>query len=307
MLSNWLIYRKLPWVLAAEPRDCGASVFASLARFHGHHLTLEEARGLVGTDRDGTTLAGLRDGGRAIGLDAHPAHATYEALGQIPLPAIVHLKAKDGHYLVLYRWTPGGVVVLDPSHGARGMRRAEFEEVWSGYLVVFRRTPALLPKVAGFDRTGHFLRLALGHKRALLLALVAALIATSLGWLATFFMQVLFERILPNRDTALLAALGAGLVMVSGFQAALQLGRLWLAARIGRTMHQGYGASYIRHLMRLPMKIFDARCVPGMVMRISQVEQIQLAATESGVMLVADVAMFLATLGIIFASSRSRP
>src|SRR5918999_4228926 len=106
MLASRLTSRRLPWVLAAEPRDCGASVFASLARYHGHHLSLEEARGLVGTDRDGTSLAGLRDGGRAIGLDARPAYASYEALGRIPLPAIVHLKHGEGHYLVLARWSP---------------------------------------------------------------------------------------------------------------------------------------------------------------------------------------------------------
>ncbi|HEY7034072.1 MAG TPA: peptidase domain-containing ABC transporter [Thermomicrobiales bacterium] len=299
MFGNWLIYRRLPWILAADPRDCGASVFASLARFHGHHVTLEEARGLVGTDRDGTTLAGLRDGGRAIGLEAHPAHATYEALGEIPLPAIVHLKHSEGHYLVLYRWTPAGVVVLDPNHGVRRLRRTEFEAVWSGYLVVYRPTPALTAKAPSFHPRGRFLGLVGQHKPALLVALVAALVATSLGWLATFFLQVLFDRILPNRDERLLVALGTGLVLVSGIQAGLQFGRLWLAAIVGRHMHQDYGARYIRHLMRLPMKVFDARCVPGLVMRITQAEQIQLAATESGVLLVADVAMFVATLGII--------
>src|ERR671916_2391469 len=118
MITKWRITRRLPWVLAAEPRDCGASVFASLARYHGHHLTLEEARGLVGTDRNGTTLAGLRDGGRAIGLDARPAQAIYESLAHVPLPAIAHLDGAEGHFVVLYRWTPRGVVVLDPNRGA---------------------------------------------------------------------------------------------------------------------------------------------------------------------------------------------
>jgi hypothetical protein len=99
MLTKWRVGRHLPWVLAAEPRDCGASVFASLTRFHGHHLTLAEARRLVGADRDGTSLVGRRDGGRAIGLDPRSAHATREARGQILLPAIVHLKAREGHYL----------------------------------------------------------------------------------------------------------------------------------------------------------------------------------------------------------------
>ncbi len=300
MLTKWRIARRLPWVLAAEPRDCGASVFASLARFHGHHLTLEEARVLVGTDRDGTSLAGLRDGGRAIGLDARPAHATYEALGQIALPAIVHLKAEEGHYLVLAHWTPTAVVVLDPIYGLRRMSRADFEAAWSGYLVVFRVTPELRPKAPSVRPIRLFIRLAWERKITLLVALVAALIATSVGWMATFFLQILVDRILPERDNGLLVALGFGLVLLSGLQAILQFGRLWLVAQVGQRIHRDYGGEYVRHLLRLPMHVFDARCVPGMVMRITQAEPIQLAVTETGVLLVADVVMFLATLGIIY-------
>src|SRR6185295_6726005 len=146
MLRNWLGYRRLPWVRVIEPRDCGASVFASIARYYGHHLSLEQARHLVGADRNGTTLAGLRDGGRAIGLDARPAEAIYTALGHIQLPAIVHLKVREGHYAVLYRWTPTSVVLLDPSLGLRTLRREEFEARWSGYLVEYRPTLALTPR-----------------------------------------------------------------------------------------------------------------------------------------------------------------
>ena len=108
--------------------------------------------------------------------------------------------------------------------------------------------------------------------------------------MATFFLQILVDRILPERDNRLLVALGTGLVLLSGLQAVLQFGRLWLAAQVGQHIHQDYGAQYIRHLLRLPMNVFDARCVPGMVMRITQAEQIQFAVTESGVLLVADVA-----------------
>lgn len=76
--------RRVPWVRTYEPRDCGAAVFAAVARYYGYHISVEHARQLVGTDRNGTTLAGLRDGGRAIGLDARPAEAIYAALAHVP-------------------------------------------------------------------------------------------------------------------------------------------------------------------------------------------------------------------------------
>src|SRR5262249_54405790 len=141
-LTKWR-YVRLPWVPAVEARDCGAAAFASVARYHGHHLTLERARQLVGTDRNGTTLAGLRDAGRAIGLDSRPAEGTYDALGQITLPAIVHLRTGEAHYLTLYRWTPDHIVAVDSNQGVVRLTRAEFEAEWSGYLVTFAPTPAL--------------------------------------------------------------------------------------------------------------------------------------------------------------------
>jgi ABC-type bacteriocin/lantibiotic exporter with double-glycine peptidase domain len=301
MLDRWLVHRRLPWVRAVESRDCGAAVFASVARYYGHHLTLEEARALVGADLNGTTLAGLRDGGRAIGLAARPAHAIYAALGQIPLPAILHLNGQEGHYVILARWSPTVVDVLDPDRGARRLRRAQLEADWSGYLVEYRPTPALRPRRPEISPLATFFRLLAPHKGLLLVALAFALLAMSLGWAAAFFLRVLIDDILPNREAALLAALGAGLVLVSGLQALLQFGRLWLTAQVGRHIHRGYGQQYMEHLFQLPMKVFDARCVPGLVMRITQTEQVQLAITDGGVGLVADGVMFVAALAVILA------
>lgn len=299
MLAKWLVYRRLPWVRAADPRDCGPAVFASLARYYGHHLTLEQARGLVATDRNGTSLAGLRDGGRAIGFDARPAQAIYESLQHVPLPAIAHLDGGEGHYIVVVRWTPRHVVVLDPNRGAVKLSRAQFEATWSGYLVVYRPTPALRPRAAGWSARGQFVRLAMPHRWLLLAALLFALLATSLGWTTAFFLRVLLDQILPQHATSLLLVLGLALVLVSGFQAVLQWGRLWLAADVGKRVQARYGEQYIRHLFRLPMHVFDARCVPGLVMRITQAELIQLGLTEGMLTLLTDSLLFVTALGVI--------
>lgn len=300
MFAKWLVSRRLPWVRAVEPRDCGASVFASIAAYYGHHLSLEQARQLASTDRNGTSLSGLRDGGRAIGLDARPAHATYDALQHIHLPAVAHLNEGDGHYLVLYRWTPQRVIVLDPNYGVRRMERAEFERQWSGYVVEYRPTPALQPRAADVQPWHTVLGFLRQHASSMVLALTFALVATSLGWASSFFLGTLIDRILPNRETGLLAALGGVLLVISVVQALLQFGRLWLVARVGRRIHLSYAQRYVQHMFRLPMHVFDSRCVPRLVLRIAQTDMIQQSITEGMVGLVSDAVLFVGALGVMF-------
>lgn len=299
MLNKLFIHRRLPWIRASEGRDCGPSVFASIAHYYKHRITLEQARTLVRTDRNGTSLAGLRDGGRAIGLDSRPAHAIYSALEHVHLPAIAHLKGGEGHYVIIYRWSPTSVIVLDPSRGLRTLSQGEFEAMWSGYLVEYKPTPALKPRQADVQPFKKMLQLAVQHKGVLATVLLLSLLATSLGWATSFFMQILIDTILPHRDTALLFALGVGLMLVSVFQTGLQFWRLWLSAKVGQKIHQAYSAQYIDRLLRLPMQVFDVRCVPGMVLRVTQADGIQMALSEGMIAILADSVMFLTALGII--------
>jgi len=93
--------RKVPWKKMAEDRDCGAAAFASIASHHGHHITVEESREIVQTDRSGTSMRWICEGSRSIGLGARGVRADYNGLTHLPLPTIVHLDEADGHYMVL--------------------------------------------------------------------------------------------------------------------------------------------------------------------------------------------------------------
>ncbi|HEU4324345.1 MAG TPA: peptidase domain-containing ABC transporter [Roseiflexaceae bacterium] len=297
MLSSWRATRRLPWIRASDARDCGAAAFASLAAFYNHHLSLEQARELVETDRDGTSLLGMRDGGRRIGFDARPAEAIYDALQHLTLPAIAHLEDGDGHYVVLAHWSPARVTVLDPNRGVRRLDRAAFEQLWSGYVVEYRPTPALQPRQLDFRPRPIVAALLRPHRLALAIVLVCALLTASLGWVYSFYLQALIDRIAPARDDRLLFMFGAGLVAITLVQSLLFIGRPWLSARIGRGIYETYGTRYVEHLMMLPVRMFDTRYVAGLLMRLNQVETIQQSLTESVVTLVTDSLM----VGVAFA------
>lgn len=299
MLFKSLTHRRVPWVRSSDGRDCGAAAFASVAAYYGHHLSLEQAREVVETDLNGTTLQGLRNGGRLIGFDARPARAIYEALEHIQLPAIAHLSDIDGHYVVLVDWTPAAVRIMDPNRGLLMVSRAAFEQQWSSYLVEYRPTPALQTRQPDFKPLRIFQEFVRQHSRLIGLALVFAISVTGLGWSASWFLQILIDDIIPGREAQLLMSFGIGLFVISVLQGLLQYGRLWLVARAGRQIHRTYGQRYLKHLMTLPARVYDTRCPQSMMLRLGHIESVQQATTENFVQLTTDGLMLLGALIVI--------
>ncbi|HEY0607367.1 MAG TPA: peptidase domain-containing ABC transporter [Herpetosiphonaceae bacterium] len=299
MLFKRMAYQRVPWVRSSDGRDCGAAAFASVAAYYGHHLSLEQAREVVETDLNGTTLQGLRNGGRLVGFDARPARAIYEALAHIQLPAIVHLNDIDGHYVVLAQWTPTAVRIVDPNRGLLTVPRAAFEQQWSGYLVEYRPTPALQARSRDFNPVRVFLSFVQQHRRLIGLALLFAICATGLGWSASWFLQLLIDQIIPSREAQLLLAFGLGLFAISALQGLLHYARLWLVARAGRQIHRAYGQRYLKHLITLPQRVYDTRCPQSMMLRLGHIESIQQATTENFVQLTTDGLMLIGALMVI--------
>src|SRR5262249_25138165 len=116
----------------------GAAALATLAVHHRRPIGLEAMRDLAGTDRIGTNLLGLQQAAETLGFAAKAVKGPFEALAQVPLPAVAHLKTEEdlGHFLVLHRLRRAAVVGADPARGVRTLTRDEFCRQWTGYLLL---------------------------------------------------------------------------------------------------------------------------------------------------------------------------
>ena len=132
------MFRRYAWVRQNDQSDCGAAALATLARHHRRPLSVERMRDLAGTDRVGTNLLGLVQAAEQLGFSAKAVKGPYEALPQVPLPAIAHVTTRrgPGHFVVLYRVRTDAVVVADPAQGVRRLSRDEFGRDWTGYLLL---------------------------------------------------------------------------------------------------------------------------------------------------------------------------
>src|SRR5947209_15768692 len=92
-------------VLQTDQSDCGAAALATVALHYRRPISLQQLRDLAGTDRLGTNLLGLLQAAERLGFSARAVKGPYEALAQVPLPAIAHVRTEEGlgHFVVLHQ------------------------------------------------------------------------------------------------------------------------------------------------------------------------------------------------------------
>src|SRR5215469_8169485 len=141
------MFRRYACIRQRDMSDCGAAALATLAVHHRRPIGLEAMRDLAGTDRIGTNLHGLHQAAEKLGFTAKAVKGPFEALGQVPLPAVAHVTTEEGlgHFLVLHRVRKDSVVVADPARGIRELTRDEFCRRWTGYLLLAVPEPNACP------------------------------------------------------------------------------------------------------------------------------------------------------------------
>src|SRR5712691_7060816 len=120
--------RRYACVRQTDQSDCGAAALATVALHYRRPVSLPELRKLTDTGRPGTTLRGLVQAAERLGFSAKGVKATYDALPQVRLPAIAHVKTEEGlgHFVVLYQVKKDAVVVADPARGIQKLSREAF-------------------------------------------------------------------------------------------------------------------------------------------------------------------------------------
>jgi ATP-binding cassette subfamily B protein len=299
-----LVWRRFPLVRQFDQSDCGAAALASVARYYRVSLSLQQMRDLAGTDRLGANFYGLRRAAEELGFAAQGVHGQFEALAQLPLPAVAHVKNPDnaGHFVVVYRIKADQVIVGDPARGVEKWSRAEFAKRWTGYLLLV--VPEEEPVVRRAHKTPpspwrRFAGLLAGHRGPLLEAFACALLMTVLAVGNSYFLQHLVDSVLVRNEVPLLNALGIGMVVLIVFRALFGVVRQYLLAYVGRKVDLALIAGYTRHILRLPLPFFEMRRIGEILSRVHDAAKVREAISGTTLTALVDgtlVVVFLAVL-----------
>src|SRR5262249_22413560 len=91
-----MLVRRFACVRQNDQSDCGPACLAAVALHYGRPVRLQQMRDLAGTDRVGTNLLGMVQAAERLGFMAKAVKGTFEVLPGAPLPAVAHVRTKEG-------------------------------------------------------------------------------------------------------------------------------------------------------------------------------------------------------------------
>jgi len=267
--------------------DTGLSCLILLARLHqipvepGHLRHHFGRTGRVFSDTDILRAA------RSLHLKARRIHSRWDQLHVTHLPAMA--TSADGSYFIICKMTEDTILIQDPSRqGPEQLSRGEFEDRWSGELILITKRAGVLDELKKFDFSW-FIPAILKYRKILAEVLLASFFIQLFALITPLFFQVVIDKVLVHRGLTTLDVLAVGLLVVSFFDVLLNGLRTYVFSHTTNRIDVTLGADLYKHLLHLPLSYFEARRVGDSVARVRELDSIRNFITGSAVTLVIDL------------------
>jgi ATP-binding cassette subfamily B protein len=239
-----------------------------------------------------------------LGFNARAVKGPYEALLQVPTPAIAVVMNKEGrqHFVVLHRVRHSGVVIADPAQGIVRLTKDSFVKQWSGYLLLVEReeAAAMRPTTEAMPAWRRLLALLAYRKGLFCEGFLCAVLMSVLGIALSYFVQHLVDSVLVRGETQLLNGLGTGMLVVIGFRTCFGALRQRLLAEISRKVDLTLISAYMRHVLRLPANFFETRRAGEILSRLTDAQKIREAIGGAALTALVDVFLLGASLAVLW-------
>ncbi len=294
--------KRVPVILQMTPIECGAACLSMVLTFYGRETTINECRSYLNIGRDGLSARTITQAARDLGLRVRAFSMEPEGLSQIQGPAIIHWEFS--HFMVLEKWSPDGVQVVDPGIGRRRLSNAEFNDGFTGVVLTMAPGADFKQKQSAHKLTwrGYLTgMIRLPESRKLLTQLLgASALLQILGLIFPLFTLILVDYILPTQDASLLLSLGIGMIILVSSQVVLTYLRGALALNLEARLDTEVMLSFFEHVLQLPYRFFQERTSGDLLMRLGSIAIIREVLTGETVSAVLDAAMAIFYLLILF-------
>lgn len=122
------------WFGQEDKSDCGLASLAMVSNHYGNKVSIKEIRETIPLGKRGLNLLDLKQLAKFFKLEAQAVRIDSKHLADAIFPAIAHYS--NGHYVVVFEFKHGKLVIGDPATGIIAIAELEFKKFWSERLLL---------------------------------------------------------------------------------------------------------------------------------------------------------------------------
>lgn len=296
-------WRRVPELRQMSAVECGACCLAMILTYYGRATSVSEVRERCGVGRDGLSALAIVKAARQYGLRVRAVSLKKNDLRFVTLPAIVHWERN--HFVVVDRWSPRHVDIVDPAIGRRRLTPEEFAEGFTGVLLMMepgeqfeRQAPARGLSLWTYLRS-------LPHLYRIVLPIIGtSLLLQVFGLGAPLLTALIVDNVIPTKASDLLILLGIGMLVLVLTQGVLKLLRSALLIYLQTRLDTRMMLDFLKHLLSLPYRFFQLRLNGDLLARVESNTAIRDMLTSQVVSTLLDSCSVIVYLVILIIQSR---
>ncbi len=249
---------KVPVVMQLEALECGAASLAMVLAYYGKWIPLSQMREDCGVSRDGSNARNILNAARNYGMEVHgyryePEHLLKSGV----FPCIVHWEFN--HFIVLDGVVGDKVYVNDPARGNVTMTRKEFDEGFTGVVLIIKPGPDFVPSGKRKSVLEFAKKSLKGTGPAVFFVVLTTMILSLLGIVEIGLSRIFMDQLLTGRDVPYLIPFIIALSIFSLVQIVVEWIQAIYSLRINGKMAVIGNTTYMWRVLRMPMKFFSQR------------------------------------------------
>ncbi len=286
-------------------QDCGVCSLASIIEYHDGYIPMERLRMDTHTNKDGTSAYNLLNAAQKYGFDVMGVKISSLDDANITLPAIAHMKYKNGlnHFVVVYEITKTKVILMDPAKGKVVLKRQEFWQDFSQILLMFYPKTKITIFAKGQSILQVFLAILGKEKKIFSEIIFLSILLTASTIITSYYFKVTIEAISENIYLEYLKFIIILFAILTIFKCLFTYMRSSLENHLNKDIDCLLEANFLNHLFKLPSKNILSRSSGEILARVRELNNIKSIYTEIFINFMLDFILAISAIPILITIS----